>query len=187
MNLFEKIAEERNNITPANIGFGAATLGGLGLTGHSIYKTHKNNNKIEELKDKKEGALKDSRYYEKTLDQLKAAKDDFIAEKTKEYSQSMPLDQAKENAKGAYDMEINMRKQSGRKKLNEFVDFAREQENLKDDIKKLSRNKKIGLALSGIGAAGLGYDIYHNPFKKTPFSQTGMNWKRYCWFFEYLL
>jgi len=72
MNLFTKIAEEQNNITPTNIGLGATTLGGLGLTGHSVYKTHKHNSKIEELKNKKERALKHSRYYEKTLDQLKA-------------------------------------------------------------------------------------------------------------------
>jgi hypothetical protein len=67
MNLFTKIAEEQNNITPTNIGLGATTLGGLGLTGHSVYKTHKHNSKIEELKNKKERALKHSRYYEKTL------------------------------------------------------------------------------------------------------------------------
>jgi len=165
MNLFTKIAEEQNNITPTNIGLGATTLGGLGLTGHSVYKTHKHNSKIEELKNKKEKALKDSKYYEQNLNKLKANKDDFIAKKRKEYSQSMPLDQAKKNAKGAYDMEINMRKQSGRKKLNEFVDFAKAKDNLKDDIKKLSRNKKIGLALSGVGAAGLGYNLYKDKYK----------------------
>jgi len=165
MNLFEKIAEEKSNINPVNIGLGTATLGGLGLTGHSIYKTHKNNNKIEELKKKEEKALKDSKYYEQNLDKLKANKDDFIAKKRKEYELMLLSDDAKKEAQKAYDMEVNMREQASKSKLNDAIDLSVKQKGLKENIKRLGRNSKLGLAAAGLGAAGLGYNLYKDKYK----------------------
>ena len=165
MNLFEKIAKENDNSGLVNTGLSTATLGGLGLTGHSLYKTHKHNSEIKELEKEKEKALKDSKYYEQNLNKLKANKDDFIAKKRKEYELMLLSDDAKKEAQKAYDMEVNMREQASKSKLNDAIDLSVKQKGLKENIKRLGRNSKLGLAAAGLGAAGLGYNLYKDKYK----------------------
>jgi hypothetical protein len=178
MNLFEKIAKEnKDNSTLVNAGLGATTLGGLGAGAYYSTKAKEMQPELEQAqrtynnfsfgaKEKRDLANQ----YEKN--KMKDAEKDALRELKNEVKESNPnlsdevlKNKFKDKYKDLVNKYVNQ--------IDEYIETIRKDERYTqavasrykskiDNIKKLSRNSRLGLAAAGLGALGLGYNLYKN-------------------------
>jgi uncharacterized protein YaaR (DUF327 family) len=176
MNLFEKIAKKKDNSnTAANVGLGAATIGGLGTGAYYSAKAKEMQPKLEQAQEiygrysfnaKKKRDI--ANQYEK--DKMKDAEKDALRELRDEVKESNPNlndESLKNKFKGKYKDLVNKYVDQTDKHIKSikrdehgYQAVASRYKSEIDDINKLGRNAKLGLAAAGLGAAGLGYNLY---------------------------
>jgi len=133
MNLFEKIAKENDNSGLGNTGLGALTLGGLGA---GAYYGNKK--------------TKSEKYVNKAKQKLKEIANEY--EEGKQY-----LKDHKSEDKN------NMLSNIVERRRKNMVNYeGRVVDRLQRRMDRFNRNSKLGLAAAGLGALGLGYNLYKN-------------------------
>jgi len=177
MNLFEKIAKKNDNSTLANVGLGATTLGGLGAGAYYSAKAKEMQPKLEQAQEiygrysfnaKKKRDV--ANQYEK--DKMKDAEKDALRElrdEVKESDTNLNDDSLKNKFKGKYKDLVNKYVDQTDKHIKSikrdeqgYQAVANKYKSEIDDINKLSRNSKLGLAAAGLGAVGLAYNHFKN-------------------------
>jgi len=131
MNLFEKIAKENDNSGLVNAGLGVLTLGGLGA---GAYYGNKK--------------TKSEKYVNKAKQKLKEIANEY--EEGKQY-----LKDHKSEDKN------NMLSNIVERRRKNMVNYeSRVVDRLQRRMDRFNRNSKLGLAAAGLGALGLGYNLY---------------------------
>jgi len=167
MNLFTKIAKEKDSNTAANVGLGAATIGGLGAGGYGAYNYGKGKLKENRAKaglSKKEQQLLNTRAKAELLDQVHpfaSDKEYLKALKSGKFDKGMfgGFFNSAENAKKQkfLDTASHITAEDNRR-MKHVAKYQQALENLAESVGK---NKKIGLAglgITGLGTAGLAYN-----------------------------
>jgi hypothetical protein len=155
MNLFEKIAKEKNKTDLVNVGLGATTLGGLGTAGFYGYGEGiaKDISKKLEPTLKEEGAKYEK--YKKALEESEQKLKDIKNKGNKDFTHAIEAEAQK------WVVDVDRKNWLSQKDKYEIP------KGLSDSAlkaaKKYGRNAKLGLGAAGLGAAGLaGYNYFKN-------------------------